>query len=162
MGARVSLSGTGMRAVSHDLERLAVNARNMKPALEQVAQVAVDATRAQFDAEGSHFHGTGWAPLSPRYAAWKQRVKPGAPILQLTGKLKRTVAPASAPQAGFYKVSATRMEVGMLYQQVPYAKHHQEGGQNLPDRPIMGPLTREDQKAMSKVVHTHLMMGVRR
>ena len=161
MGVRIGIAGTGMGAVTHDLERLAVNARNMKPAMEQVAQLAVDATREQFEREGAHFGDSEWAPLTPRYKARKQRLAPGKPILELTGKLKRTVAPTSAPQAGFYKANGRLMEVGLLYRQVPYAQYHQEGGKRMPARPIMGPLTREDQKKMTKVVHTHLMTGVR-
>lgn len=161
MGATLNVSGAGMKPVAHDLRRLAVNARNMKPAMEQVAQLAVDAVRDQFETEGSHFGESQWAALSPRYKVWKQRVAPGKPILELTGKLRRYVAPTAAQNAGFYKANSRLMEVGVLYRQVPYAKYHQEGGKHLPARPIMGELTMGDQKAMSAVVHTHLMQGVR-
>ena len=160
MGVKLGMSGTAMASVTHDLERLRMNGQNMKPAMDRVAQVAVDAVRDQFRTQGRHFGAQKWVPLSARYKAKKLRTKPGRPMLVYSGELKKRVAPVLARNAGFYKANSRMMEVGVTYAQVPYAQYHQEGGKKLPARPIMGKLTREDQKAMTKVIHTHLVTGV--
>lgn len=158
MPVNVVMSGTGMRHTTHVIERVAMNARNAKPAMEGVAQIATDAIRDQFRTQGNHF-GSGWEKLSPGYRKHKTQARPGRPMLVYDGTLKKTIAPVLSRNSGFYQVSGKRMEVGMLDAQVPYAKYHQNGTRYMPRREIVGSLTREDQKKMTKVVHQHLFRG---
>lgn len=158
MGAVLRMT-VGGKTVTHDLERLRANGLNMRPALERVLQVQTDAVRDQFDTEGQHY-GRKWAGLSPKYKVRKDRERPGRKILVYSGKLKRTAAPHLASQAGVYRVTGKRGEVGLTDAQVPYAKYHQSGTNKMPARPFMGDPTRKDQKAMVKEVHRWLVNGL--
>jgi len=156
--ASISFSGAGFDAVTHDLTRFRQNITKAKPALENMAEHVAGMQRDQFTTQGRHY-GPAWAPLSPKYKAWKAKRRPGKKILQFDGNLKSQAAPSNAKQFGIYGVTDKRMEVGVDYQRTPYAQHHQEGGKHLPARPIIGQPTREDQKAMTKILHEHIIKG---
>lgn len=158
MGAVLRVSD-GTRTITHDLERFRANTNNMKPALERIAQVQADAVRDQFRTQGRHY-GSRWATLSPAYKLRKTRSRPGRPILVYNGTLKKHAAPVLARNAGVYQVTGKRMEIGLAYNQVPYAQHHQEGTATMPARPILGTPTRADQKAMVKEIHKWIMNGL--
>ena len=126
--------------------------------MEGMADVISDAQRDQFNSQGRHY-GPGWAPLSPRYAAWKARRRPGRKIMVFDGMLKAQAAPLNPRNFGVYRVSDDRLEVGVDPGRTPYAKYHQEGTAKMPARPIIGQPTREDQKDMVKVLHEHIIKG---
>lgn len=83
--------------------------------------------RRQFETEGA-FAGAPWQPLSPAYAAWKAARKPGKPILQFSGAMKQAV---SRPHRAQTPISLT------LSVEDPKLGYHQEGGGNLPKRPVI-------------------------
>lgn len=166
--AAVSFQVTGGAEVVHDLTRFRQNVGNARPVFVAMAEHVAAMQRDQFQTEGRHY-GPGWASLTPAYKAWKARRRPGRPILVFDGTLRDQAAPARANQFGFYKVTASRMEVGVSYSRTPHAKYHQEGASwttkngtqvDLPARPVMGAPTREDQKALTKILHTHIVKGV--
>lgn len=70
------------RKVVDALSRLAAfDGEAMPLALEQIGEYLLRSTRdraeLQIDPEGDP-----WAPLSPRYAKWKEKKRPGVPILK--------------------------------------------------------------------------------
>jgi len=77
--------------------------------------------------------GESWAPLSPGYAAWKQRVAPGAGLLVRTGLLKSSLTRPDGPES-VYRVTPTSLEIGTS---VSYAMYHQMGTRRMPARPPM-------------------------
>lgn len=89
-------------------------------------------------ASGRFAAGGAWAPLSPRYKAWKEQHYPGQPILVREGPLRESVTWAGnhlGPDGVFeayprYVVFGTR---------VKYAKYHQHGTDLMPARPFMEP-----------------------
>jgi phage gpG-like protein len=100
----------------------------------------------EFASEGSST-GSTWAPLSPRYAAWKLRRFGPKGILQRRGRLLASLANYSAGSTStggnasgnadvVYRVSPTSLEIGT---RVPYARYHQMGAPkaHLPKRPVM-------------------------
>lgn len=158
MSTMVRVSGQGQGFV-HRLERLRINGSDMRPALRDMGQVFADAQRDQFETEGRHY-GPGWARLTPRYKMYKERVRPGLRILQFDGDLEDAAAPGIAEEFPIYQLGGHRIEVGLSNADVPYAMFHQDGTPKMAARPIMGSPTREDQKRITKVLHTHLMKGV--
>jgi len=89
-----------------------------------------------YETEGSMVGG--WAPLSPRYLAWKSRVAPGRGILQFTGRLQQSLTwNATEPGAGGIFIAERAYVV--LGTSVPYAQYHQLGGARLPRRSVLFP-----------------------
>lgn len=155
---QVGFRTQGTDGVLADLTRFRVNLTQAKPAFEEMAKVVVAAQTEQFKTEGRHY-GNGWARLSPRYKQFKNRARPGKKILVFDGDLKRSAAPQKASGFDIHRITNKGMEVGISYAQTPNAEHHQEGTDNMPARIIMGSPTRNDQKAMTKAIHKHIMGG---
>jgi hypothetical protein len=90
--------------------------------------------QTDFATEGAQ-SGSRWAPLSPKYAAWKQQHYPGRGILLREGALKASLAGPDAPQA-IFRMAPTSLEIGTS---VRYALAHQNPrpGSRLPQRPPM-------------------------
>jgi phage gpG-like protein len=80
----------------------------------------------------------GWAPLSPRYAAWKAVVAPGRSLLQFTGRLQKSVTwQGDRPgEGGIFVPERTYVVLGTS---VPYARFHQIGTDRMPRRSILFP-----------------------
>lgn len=64
---------TGDRRVTRLLEEMADRASGVEDAWPRVGDVIAGAMREQFRTEGAHLNGKQWAPLSPKYLAWKLR-----------------------------------------------------------------------------------------
>ena len=127
------------------LARWGENIEDAKPAFEAMADHQRSIWKKQFDREGA-YTGTRWAPLSPRYAAWKMAHFPGKPILQLTGRLHESL---THRPFGVEVISGHGMTIGT---DVPYARYHQDGTPVMPARPIIGPPPREDVRVFAKIM----------
>lgn len=89
-----------------------------------------------FETQGSYVGG--WQALSPRYQAWKDRVRPGHGILSFSGALQRSLTwLGSAPGSGGIFVPERQYVV--LGTSVPYGQYHQLGGSRLPRRSFLFP-----------------------
>lgn len=85
----------------------------------------------QFEARGKGPSGS-WAALSTKYAAWKERVAPGRPLLVLTGALGAALTD-SADAGARRDISGDSLSYGT--KGVPYATFHQTGTSDMPSRP---------------------------
>jgi hypothetical protein len=83
--------------------------------------------KEQLDSQGG-WGGDPWEPLSPGYAAYKARVKPGKPMLWFDGDLRKA---AFSPQR---VTSATEAELRIVERKAAW---HQEGTSKMPARPII-------------------------
>jgi phage gpG-like protein len=121
------------------------------PAWEVIATSFQRAERRQFATEGAYASG-GWAPLSPKYAAWKERHYPGQPILVLTGDLKRSL---TERPFGIEVIEPQRMRIGS---DVEHGAYHQGGGGNLPRRrPVE--LTESLRRSWVKTIQRWIVTG---
>jgi phage gpG-like protein len=137
-----------------ELFRWAQNIDNARPAFEAIADHQQTIWKKQFAQEGGYTNRSRWSPLSPRYAAWKQRHYPGKPILQLTGALFNSL---TRRPFGVEEITAHTMVIGT---DVPYAKYHQVGGPPyLPARPIIGPPPKPDAKIFAKIMQSWIVRG---
>ena len=107
--------------------------------------------QAGFESEGEPVGG--WAALSPAYAAWKMRKFPGRKILELTGRLKRslTLEGGGLGPDGIYEEGPTSLTVGTS---VPYARFHQMGTPKMPQRRF---LWLSNEQAYGKLLHRYLI-----
>lgn len=151
MPVRMRFAFYGDVQVDRTLARIEAAAEDCSPAWEKMAESFVRAERRQFASEGGYASG-GWAPLSPRYAAWKAHHYPGKPILRRTDDLWRSLTTAGGPAI---RVITDRQMI--LGSDVEYGKYHQRGGPNLPRRrPIELPesLRREWVKILQRFLIT--------
>jgi len=149
MPVRMRFAFYGEAQIDRTLERFELGAQDASPAWEKMAESFLRAERRQFKSEGAYASG-GWAPLSPRYAAWKATHYPGKPILRRTDDLWRSLTTGPAIRY----ISAHQMILGS---DVEYGKYHQRGGPNLPRRrPIELPesLRREWVKILQRFLAT--------
>jgi hypothetical protein len=94
--------------------------RSVWPYVRQVLRLMV--MERQFPTEGAGGQHGRFAPLSPRYAAWKRKKVGPKPILQLTGRLLGSFAEGHAEHVD--RAGQTTLEWGSA---VPYGLHHQTG-----------------------------------
>lgn len=103
-----------------------------KHVLPKLMPVLEGATARQFDARGGGPAAGPWAPLSVKYAAWKAKVAPGAPINVLSGALRSALTEAGSANAR-REISAQSLSFGTVG--VPYASVKQTGSGKEPARP---------------------------
>lgn len=99
-------------------------------------------------------HGPGWAPLSPRYAAWKSRVYPGRPLMVVSGRLRNSLF--GETNEWFQRISRYNLDMGTT---VPYATYHQTGTRFMPARPVIN-VTRDDERVWTKMIARYLVEQV--
>ena len=89
---------------------------------EYLAPLFFEDVQANFDQEGRLADGRKWRALSPGYARWKQRHYPGRKILELTGRLRRSLrwnrgsfsrgGRGNVGAGGVYRPSPSAVELG--------------------------------------------------
>lgn len=137
----------GTQQVSRALSRYAEGIKDFTPAWSRIHQDFVQVEEQQFETQGAR-GGTPWAPLSPAYAAWKQKYFPGLPILQLTRSMWSQFA----------------VGTGMLLEIKPLSLHmrptldypifHQRGTKRMPARRVVQ-LTEADKVRWLKILHNY-------
>lgn len=105
-------------------------ARPSNQVWEDIGRMIRNAYKEQFETEGA-FLGRKWAPLNPRYAAWKQRHHPEGTILVLEGKLKESYTDA---QKAYTHITGN---VGEFGSNDKIAKYHQYGTRFMPARRVV-------------------------
>lgn len=74
-----------------------------------------------------------WAPLTPAYAAYKSRVRPGRPLLVFDGDLRASLTGNNKRKGWLYNARSRRLVMGS---KVPYAQYHQDGTSRMVARPL--------------------------
>lgn len=149
MPVRLTFTVLGDVQVDRTLEAIDERIVDMRPAWEALQARFLRVERRQFESQGRY--SGGWAPLSPRYAAWKARHYPGKTILRRTDDLFRslTEGPEVAVLEPGYMVLGTAVE---------YAEYHQQGAGRLPRRrPVE--LSDYERREWVKVVQSFIRTG---
>lgn len=145
---RITGEVLGVTQLDRALTRLSVRGSNLVVPFEKVGEDLRDQLKERFDAEGY-----GWQRLSTRYAAQKEKQYPGKTILRRKDRMYNSLVSKNAP-GNVSRVRPLEAEFGTT---VPYARHHQTGGGNLPQREIFR-LREQDKRQITKTLHTYLMM----
>ncbi len=146
MATRLQLSFYGDRQLDRTLAKFNA-AKDMRPAWQSLAARFTRMEAKQFGSQGG-FGSGGWAPLSPRYAAWKAKHYPGKGILVRTGELRRSL---TQRPLGTEVLEKSFMVIGS---NVEYGAHHQRGGGLPRRRPVEFPDA--ERRAWVKVMHRFL------
>lgn len=108
--------------------RMAAMLADLRPFFPKLVPLFIGWMRQQFETSGSFFLGHAWAPLSPRYAAWKATRYPGKGILIREGDLRKA---ASMPKREMTPTSL------VLEIHDPKLGFHQTGTPHMPARPLL-------------------------
>lgn len=151
MPVRLSFSFYGDQQVDRTLERFSDAVEDARPAWDAMADRFAAAERRQFATEGRAASG-GWAPLSPRYAAWKARRYPGKTILRRSDDLWRSLT--QRPLG----VEVIEPRFAMFGSAVPYGAYHQHGSGRLPRRrPVE--FTEAERREWVKILQRWIVTG---
>lgn len=126
---RFTIDVAGERQLDRGISRFEEGISDYRPVWDLIYDDFLAEVKAQFESEGAHGGGR-WAPLSERYARWKQKHYPGKPILERTGDLKKSLTERGAPGAVF-RSEPRALTMGT---DVPYAIYHQTGTRKMPAR----------------------------
>jgi len=121
----------GDRRVRQLLSEMADRTVGVEAAWPGVSRVLARHLQLQFDTEGVHLTGRPWAPLSPRYLAWKIRNGLDPRKLRATGSMERTFTGSPFPIEVYGPTSAR------FGSDDPKAKFHQSGTRFMPQRRIL-------------------------
>ncbi len=127
MPTRITLEFLGDTGVDRTLANLGDRVEDAREVWEELAERFGAAERRQFASEGAYGSG-GWAPLSDAYGAWKARVRPGRPVLEFDGDLRRSLTERP------FGVEVIEPGFAIFGTGVEYAPYHQQGGERLPRR----------------------------
>lgn len=155
MAVQLTFRLLGDTQLDRTLEGIEDRTGDLRPAWEALRGRFLAVERHQFESQGGY--SGGWAPLSPRYAAWKSRHYPGKTILRRTDELYHslTAGPAIAV------LEPDRMILGT---DVAHAEPHQRGGRHLPRRrpvELADAERREWVKVLQSFIVTGQVTGVR-
>lgn len=118
---------------SRAFESAATQMKDLSPAFEIMAKDFYETMAHIFEAEGAYEEREAWQDLSPAYAIWKKRHYPGRKILELTGRMKRSLT-VPGTEDGVLNITPEEMTIGT---RLPYAVFHQTGRGRLPQRKII-------------------------
>lgn len=130
MVIRIGYEVNGVTRADSRLKGLDLGSRDLTLGFYSVQGELQRQEAEQFASEGAYGSG-GWPPLSEDYRLWKERKRPGVPILQFDGDLYRSLTQDSAPGA-IREITPLSLTFGTS---IPYAKYHQEGTPRMPARP---------------------------
>lgn len=149
MGVRMSFDFYGDTQLERTLTRFTRNADDATPAWEKIADSFAQLEAKQFSSQGAHASG-GWAPLSPKYAAWKAQRYPGQPTLVRTGELRASLI---GRPFGVEVITPQSITIGS---NVEHGQYHQHGTSRMPQRrPVE--LTESARREWVKILQKHIV-----
>lgn len=140
-GARVIVVGNARPALKAAIESL--KGDFAEDLLSDVGRYLVNSTRERAHRQVSP-SGQRWQPLSPAYKAYKQRKRPGYPILEFDSHMLGNMLSR--------QVEGTTLLVGTT---AIYGATHQFGRGKIPARPFLG-LSDADLAEIDLLVEDHL------
>lgn len=117
-----------------------------------------DITRDHFRSEGARGQSGKWAPLSPKYRAWKARAYPGRRKLTRSGRHDFAGAlTGRIPSEHLFDAKPKTLRIGIRQttETGRIAGYHQGGTRRMPARPILD-LTARDHKRFADTIEAVL------
>lgn len=159
MRSSITIRQVGLDKAAARLREMAARARDVSPAMRDWGQRDVrDAFEEQFSSEGVRLTGKAWEPLSPRYAAWKNKHFPGQPILRRTGEMEDLLV--GVPM-NIERVTRNSGEFGASSRILGYHQrgtHNQDGSVKMPARPVVR-LTEDMTASLTRRIMRHITHG---
>lgn len=118
----------GIKDAKDKLNDIKKRQKNLEPALKKAGLSLRKYMASNYTSQGLLVGG--WAPLDPKYAAWKATNFPGAPPMVRSGALFNSVA-VVGPEIDAHDTWATYTT------NIQYAKFHQYGTTKMPKREVL-------------------------
>jgi phage gpG-like protein len=151
MAQAVTFTFWGDRQLDRTIADREERADDYRPAWDVLAERFRRMEVRQFRSEGRYGSG-GWAPLNPRYRAWKARRYPGKTILRRTDELFRSLTERP------FGVEVLERHVMVVGSDVDYGEHHQRGTPRMPQRrPVEMP--ESERREWVKTIQRFLVTG---
>lgn len=128
---RLSLDIDGQKEFDRFFIRFDRKLSDLEPVWDDVRDTLWEIEAEQFESEGAA-GGKRWQELSARYKVQKINRYGQKPILEASGRLKRAMT--SKTSDTIYQKSRDAMYLGTS---LKYARYHQDGGKNLPQREVI-------------------------
>jgi len=146
----------GEKQLSRVLDGIDSDIKDLRPAWEQIHKVFLEKRHGVFAMEGAFEGLPAWAPLSPKYAEWKESRYPGQPILVLTGQLRASLTDPNDPNH-FYEATERELTMGSTRRENGWnlGLLHQRGTSRMPARPP-ATLTQPEKSRYVGVLHEYL------
>lgn len=157
MPVQIRFSFFGQDQILATLWRIRNNIGDLRTGFNNVGDYLAAVNKRHFDTEGESGASGKWAPLSPKYAAWKEKHYPGKPILRRTDALYKGLT--ERPMA-VESITATTAVFGT---DRFYAAIHQRGGWVSgwpPERPVIA-LTQADKDVIVKILQQAIVYNER-
>lgn len=120
MTQTVSFDIAGVDVANRRLGAMSLAVQDLRHAWGDIAKEFYQAQSSVFGAEGA-WHHPRWAPLKPKYLAWKIRHGYSSRILVMTGKMRTSLTTGGAA-GSIFRQAAQQMSIGT---NIKYAKYHQ-------------------------------------
>ncbi len=134
---KLTIDILGQKIVIEEFRAFQSRLGDFRPAWRVIARDLMKLEEAIFNTRGQII-GAPWAPLSPKYARWKERKYPGRPQMVLSGRLLESLTDESSPDMILITephelVFGSARKVGRWY----LGTLHQLGTRRMPARKIM-------------------------
>ncbi len=133
--AKITFTILGKKKVVNVLTFIKKTVKSLQPAFRDIAQNFREIERKTF-ADGGR--PASWRPLSPKYATWKAKNFPGAPIMVQTGDLRKSLV-----STGGDHIEIIKKDELIIGTQNPLGLWHQTGAGSLPVRKVISPTPRD-------------------
>lgn len=154
----VSIKTIGTENFVRGFNRFEAQMKDMREVFEILAVDFGDIVTKNFAMKGTP---EKWRPLSPGYAKWKAKKRPGAPMLVFNGDLYESLRGVRDPGGRantIRQIYPKRAEFGTID---PKAAHHHFGAPraHLPRRKVVQ-LTEMDKKRWARIIHEWAVKGL--
>ncbi len=152
----IKLEVDGKPEFDRIFHRLDARVKDLTPIWDDVRDQFWEFEKEQFASEGSAGRSGRWAALSKTYAERKRKMYGAKPILERTGRLRRSMIGQTGDTV--YRANETEMHVGT---NVPYSGFHQRGTSKMPARPPIS-FSGSQKHRMMKTIQRGLIREIRR
>ncbi len=156
----ISMSMAGANGLVVRLQGLQEALGNLAPAWRgPVHDIFTRFIAVHFTSQGQ-YSGEVWKPLSPKYAAWKEKHYPGMGILRRQDRLFKSLTETGGEH--ILRVYPDSVEMGT---RVPYSVYHQakdRGKATFPRRLVIPPLTKAEGERIVDALLGFLLSAMRR
>ena len=158
MVARFGFEVSGEVQIARLFSRFGDGVEDISSPLEEIADDFFEVEQRLFDSEGGTGEHGAWAPLSPRYAAWKARAFPGRGILVAENRMKQSLTTRTGDS--IRKIDALELRVGTRIRSkkggFPYPAAHQTGTSKTPRRRVID-IAESDKRNWTRFVQRYLV-----
>lgn len=153
---RFTFQVEGKAQFDRAFSRLDLNISDLRPVFQEIKDEFFAIEREQFASQGKAGAGGQWAPLSIKYETIKNEKYPAQTILRASDKMFESLTGETSDT--FFEANKEEMAIGTTR---PYAKHHQKGGKNLPQREVIS-FSERQKNRLQKRIHAKLVSEIRK